>query len=429
MKKTSLSLIIVTVLFYEASAVQQNTDYTNIDLMLARGEFKSVIDTCNQILAADSLNAEIYYKMGLACQNLLPDDRSFGCFLTAASIEPDNKLYKYMVAKGYYGKGKYTRAEPLFQSLCLLDSMNWSYAWYLTSIYMQEGKYDKSIGIYRRFFDKDTANYLFADKIGFALLRKGDYPEAIDLFNKSLAINNKNINALKNVAYLYSNSYRIDTAVLLLTRAIEIDTTDTDLYIRRASLYYSIDYDIPALNDYLKILASGDSSFLYLKRAGISYFNISKPDTAITFLLLAYNQDSTDYENLDYLARCYHKIKNLKQSAFYYSKIITMLSPFNALLGIKYTMLAEELKSSGLYKEAIKNYLKAQKIKPDPNIYMIIGNIYDNNLKNNSRAIFYYKAFLECYKTGTTKFTPDYIRAVRERMGYLKQKEAEKVRT
>lgn len=428
MKKASLFLIIVTVLFYEASAVQQNTDFTNIDLMLARGEFKSVIDTCNLILATDSLNAEIYYKLGLACQNLLPDDRSLDCFLTAASIEPDNILYEYMLAKGYYGKGKYIRARPLFQRLCLLDSMNWSYAWYLTSIFMQEGKYDESINIYRRFFEKDSSNYLFADKIGFALLRKGDYPEAIDLFNKSLAINNKNINALKNVAYLYSNLFRIDTAIILLTRGIEIDTTDTDLYARRASLYYSIDYFIPALNDYLKILALGDSSFLNLKRAGISYFNISKPDTAVTFLLLANNQDSTDLENLDYLARCYHKIKNLKQSAYYYSKIISMLSPFNSLLGTKYIMLAEELKSSGLYKEAIKNYLKAQKIKPDPNIYMIIANIYDNNLKNNSRAIFYYKAFLECYKTGTTKFTAEYISAVRERVGYLDLKEKEKAR-
>src|SRR5665648_400329 len=102
MKKTALILIITIPLLFTTAAGQQNTDYSKIDVMLIRGDFNKVVDTCRLILTIDSLNSEIYYKMGLAFQNILPDDKSFDCFLKAAAIAPDNNMYNFMLAKGYY---------------------------------------------------------------------------------------------------------------------------------------------------------------------------------------------------------------------------------------------------------------------------------------------------------------------------------------
>lgn len=418
--KKALILIITLGIFCTTAFAQNKSDNSKIDILLIRGDYYKVIDTCFQILAVDSLNSEIYYKMGLAYQNLLPDDKSFDCFLQAATISPDNNLYNFMVAKGFYNKGKSNLAEPLLLNLCAIDSMNWQYAYYLTSIYMQKGKYDESIKIYNRFSKQDSTNYIFLDKIGFACLRKGDFDNAIDLYDRSLALNKKNTNAIKNLSYLYSSTNRVDTAIQLLTKGIDIDPSDMDLYARRAGIYFLINYNKRSLNDYLRILSSGDSAKLYLKRAGIGYSNNLQPKEAIKYLLKAYYKDSSDYEISSYLGQNFYKLNDLKNSAYYYRRVVKLLSPISQQLSLTYILLAEVLKTSGLYKEAITSYLKGQEIRPDVNIYMIIANLYDEKLNDTPKAIYYYELFLKNLKTAKTNFGSDYVEAIKNRVEFLK---------
>jgi tetratricopeptide (TPR) repeat protein len=428
MKKISLYLIVALTLSISVVSGQNGRDYSKIDIKLVRGEYNKVIDTCRQILATDSLNPEIYYKMGLAYQNLMHDDKSFDCYLKAFSISPENKLYKYVVAKGYYGKGKNKQARPLLENLCAVDSMNWTYAFYLTSIYMQEKMYDESLKVYQRFYERDSTDCVILDKIGFALLRKGFYPTAIEYYNKSLALNRDNVSSIKNLSFLYASTLRADTALKLLTMGIEIDPTDLDLYVRRAELNFSYNYTKRALDDYLKILATGDSTVLYIKRAGIGYHNNLQPEKAIEYLLIAYSKDSSDYEVASFLARNYQRIKDLKKSAYYYRKIISTLDPVLMQLSLNYVFLADILKSDGLYKEAIDNYLKAQKFRPDMNINMIIANVYDEKLKDIPNAIRYYQLFIDGYKSSKMKFTPEYVASIQKRLDYLKEKQTTSVK-
>lgn len=421
MKWITLTFLLVVFFLSLPSPAQNKPDNSQIDMMLIRGDFKRAIDTCTQILAVDTLNSEVYYKLGLAYQNLLSDDKSFDCFLKASTISPDNNNYNFTIAKSLYNKGKSNRAKPILLKLCAADSMNWAYAYYLTSIYMQEGKYDESIKIYNRFYEQDSVNYLFMDKIGFACLRKGDSDKAIDMFNSSLALDQKNINAIKNLAYLYAVSSRIDTAIKLLTKGIQIDPSDMDLYARRAALNYSINYNKRALNDYLKILSSGDSSVLYLKRAGIGYTNNLQPREANVYLLKAYKKDTSDLEVLSFLARNYGKINDLKKSAYYYSHITEILNPFVFQLGINYILLAEVLKSDSLYSAAISAYNKSQEYRSDNSIYINIANLYDEKLKDIPKAIYYYELFLNKQKNSRDRFNSDYIESIKKRIESLKK--------
>lgn len=428
MKKIFLFLMVALTLSFTVALGQNGRDYSKIDIKLIHGEYNNVIDTCNQILAGDSLNSEIYYKKGLAYQNLMHDDKSFDCFFKASSISPENKLYRYMVAKGYIAKGKNKMARPLLESLCAADSTNWSYAHYLTSIYMQEKMYDESLKVYQRFYDRDSTDYVILDKIGFALLRKGFYPTAIDYYNKSLAINKENISSIKNLSFLYASTLRADTALKLLTMGIEIDPADLDLYIRRAALNFSYNYTKRALDDYLKILATGDSTLLYIKRAGIGYNYNLQPEKAIEYLLIAFKKDSTDYEVSTFLARNYEKIKDYKSSAYYYRSIIRNLNPVLMQLSYSYVSLAEILKSDSQYKEAIDNFLLGQKFGPERNTDLIIANIYDEKLNDIPNAIRYYQRYLNNYKNSKILYTQKYVESIQKRLDYLKEKQTTSVK-
>ena len=421
MKRIGL-IFIHFVFFISLPGLAQNKpDNSKIDMMLIKGDFKKAIDTCNQILANDTLNSEIYYKQGIAYQNLLSDDKSLECFLKAATISPDNDNYNFTVAKSYINKGKITRAKPLLLKLCAADSMNWPYAYYLTSIYMQEGKYDESIKIYYRFYKQDYFNYVFSDKIGFAYLKKGDFENAVDMFNRSLTLNKKNINAIKNLAYLYAGTTSADTALQLLTKGIAIDPADMDLYARRAAINFTIFNYKMALDDYLKIISSGDSSVLNLKRAGIGFAINHQPKEAVEYLLKAYKKDTSDYEVSGNLAQNYMLLNDLKSSAYYYRNIIKLLTPLGYQLGLNYILLAEILKSDNQYSESINAYLKSQEFRSDNNIYMIVANLYDEKLKNIPKAIRYYELYLNKLKNSRDKYDTDYTESIRKRIESLKK--------
>lgn len=420
--KRSFFLLAAGVFLLISTVYSQDADLSRIDIMIVKGQYSRVIDTCKLIIAADSMNAEAYYKMGLAWQNIIPDEKSAECFSKAAELQPENNLYMFTLAKSYFNKDKKHLAKPLLKDLLSRDTLNWTYAYYLTSIYLEEGRFGSCIDIYNRFYRLDSSNYLIYDKLGYAFLRQGKVEESIRLFNRSLEINPRNINAIKNLSFLYPYVNDRDTAIVLLTRAIRLDPEDMDLYARRATLYFSLEYTKRALDDYMKIMSTGDTSFLYLKRVGIGYTNNLQPDKAIPFLLKAHSRDTSDYETMDYLARCYKRTGDTPRCRYWYNKIINVLEPVAYHCGVANVMLAEEYKSAKMYDEALERYRRSKELTRDASISLMIANVYDEQLNNIPRAISAYKQFLTEYRNGKRNYTQEHIDNIRARVKYLEEK-------
>lgn len=407
--------------FSVSRSIAQNPSATSgVDLMLLHGEYEKVIDTCKQLLIADSLNHEVWYRIGIAYQNTLEDELAINSFYKAATLNPGNRIYNFSLAKGYYNNKKLKLAEPLFYNLLSIDSANWRYGYYLSSIYMQSDRFDEAISIYNRFLVLDSSNYVYLDKTAFAYLRKGENNTALNLYNKSLSINNKDITAIKNLAHLYSLEFNSDTAIQILSRGIEIDSLDMDLYARRAQLYYSRNYTKRALDDYLVILESGDTTFTHLKRIGIGYCKNFQPAEAINYLLLAYKRDSSDYETCSYLGQSYNRVKDFKNSVYFYNKVIKILLPVNSQLGFSYRLCADAQSNSGHYHDAIASYLKSGEITPGPPIYMMIANIYDEKLNDKEKAIVYYQRFLNGMNNAKIPVSEEYKEKIVKRIAFLK---------
>jgi tetratricopeptide (TPR) repeat protein len=420
MKRTFILILLLVFVISLPGYTQNSHDNSKIDRMLVRGDYKRVIDTCKQILVNDTLDADVFYKLGLAYQNLFFDDKSFDCFLKAESLSPENNNYSFTVAKSYFNRGKSNKAKPILLKLCAEDSVNWPYAYYLTGIYMQEGKYDESIRIYTRFYNQDPQNYVFTDKIGFAYLRKGDFKKAMEMYNRSLTINPDNLNAIKNLAYLYTGS-KVETSLKLLEKGILIDSTDMDLYARRAALNYTIFNYTKALGDYLRIIIAGDSSVMNLKRAGIGYTVNHQSKEAIQMLLKAYEKDTADFETISYLAQNYAILKDLKSSAYYYNYKIKLLNNALPQLGLTYILLGEVLKSDNHFNESVAAYIKSQEYRSDSNIIMIIANLYDEKLGNVPKAIHYYELYLRKENNTKNEYATEYNESIRKRIESLKR--------
>ncbi|MBI5008089.1 MAG: hypothetical protein HZB98_00195, partial [Bacteroidia bacterium] len=267
------------------------------------------------------------------------------------------------------------------------------------------------------------------DKTAFAYLRKDNFDDAIMLFNKSLSIDSNNVSAIKNLSYLYASTSRWDTAVAILGKGMKIDPSDMDLYARRAQLFFSKNYTKRAMDDYLKILASGDTNKLYLKRVGIGYSYNLQPAKAIPYLLLAHRSDTTDYETCSYLAQCYERSGDNKNGVFYYKKAVKILMPLHIQLGRTYFLCALVLQDDNLFKDAIDYYNRALEIDHNINVLMVIANLYDEELNDRDNAIKYYRTFLERIKGSEIAFPSEYIEQVKKRLEYLEKEKAKSKKT
>jgi len=402
-----------------SSSAQEKTKINQIDVLLIQGEYNEVVSNCLNILQTDSLNAEIYYKLGLAYQNLMQNDKTVEAFSKAVKLSPDNKKYRFTLAKYYYNSGKQKFALPILDSLCKYDSLNWIYSFYLSDIYMQKGLYNKALPIYQRFRNNDTTSTLYLDKLAFCNLRMENDSTAIKLFEKSLSINNKNIPSLKNLSYLYLRNKQIDTAIYQLNQGLKIDSTDYDLYYRRADIYFQQNYHYRARPDYLKVLESGDSSKIVLKRIGIGLAYNNLPLDALNYLLPAYKKDSSDFETTCYIGQAYYDLKAYKKSIRYYNRVLKILSPISKQIEFTNSLLGDTYKDSALYKEAVKYYSKSLDFNYNLSVCIAIANIYDDKLKNNEKAIFYYQLFLANLKSSEMQVYKQYIDKVKERLDWL----------
>ncbi len=403
-----------------SSLIAQNYTVDNqLDYLLIQGDYNEVVLRCSDIIKRDSLNPETYYKLGLAYQNLMLTDKSIDAFLHAIKLAPDSKKYNLSLAKYYYNSGKIKLAQPIFTSLCSLDSLNWIYSYYLSDFYMQKGLYENALPIYKRFYSQDTTNTLYIDKIAFCNLRMENYDEAINLYEKSKLLNCKNVSVFKNLSYLYLKKSMIDTAIYQLNCGVEIDSTDIDLYSRRADIYYSQNYHFRARPDYFRVLASGDSSKIVLKKLGIGLAYNDQPIDALTYLLASFQKDSNDFETTSYIGQSYYKLKQYKKSIKYYNRVLKLLTPILKQIDYTNVLLADSYKDSSQYNEAIKFYSKSLDYKYSARICMTIANIYDDKIKNYNKAILYYQLFLNNLQKDEFAMGDEYIANIKKRLDWL----------
>jgi len=132
----------------------------------------------------------------------------------------------------------------------------------------------------------------------------------------------------------------------------------------------------------------------------------------------------SDYVTCCYLGHAFYKLRSIKRSIYFYEKVLKILAPITNQTRLSQILLAESLKEDGQYREALNTYLKAQQIKPDPNIYMIMANIYDEQFNDKKSALRYYQLYLDNLKSGGGMVSREYLDAIMKRMEYLKEEMA-----
>ncbi|HLP73534.1 MAG TPA: hypothetical protein VK155_11575, partial [Bacteroidales bacterium] len=74
-------------------------------------------------------------------------------------------------------------------------------------------------------------------------------------------------------------------------------------------------------------------------------------------------------------------------------------------------------------KQAVSSYSSAYEVLKDPTVLMMIANVYDEDLKNEQKALSYYRQFVAM--SGKSVMSPVYMESVKKQIDYLERKIAE----
>ena len=297
---------------------------------------------------------------------------------------------------------------------------------HLGDIYLQEGQYDLSIKFYKQSLTLGSYNEQVAVLLGTGLFLNKDYERAKMMFEKVYSQNPKNYEALYRLCSIYMRQGNIQKAKELFAQAQKeqkngwVKLCEADIYAYENKL----DNALISYNIAIKMMPNND-----LPYAGSGYINlkIKKFEKAIEDFGNALGRQSCNIDYLIGMGKAYEGMKNYiaafesyaegaKKSfknpePFYlmgcvlnkqkeYEKAILALErciKINSKDPYPYYELGNSYNALSKFKEAIVAYEKALKLSKNDNnfidVYKKIGDIYNNELKDQNKAVNYYKKY------------------------------------
>jgi tetratricopeptide (TPR) repeat protein len=300
----------------------------------------------------------------------------------------------------------------------------------LAAICYQANKSREALDIFTFLYNQDTTNYILLNKIANCWIKMGKNRKAIGTYKSSIKINAQNIPTYKSISYIYFRLNKQDTARIYLDAAIKIDSTDADLYRRRGDCYFADNYYFRSNWDYLKVLKSGDSSVLILKRLGIGHNSVKMYKEALEFLTMAHKKDTADAETCQHLGFVLRMLNRLDESLVYYKKVLAIKQPELYYVGDIYEDIGYDYDLKSDFPKAMSSYKQALTLMQESfskyTLYYRMAKICDENLKDYRSAAYYYQNHLDKAKNLNLILDEDYEKKIKNYIAWLNKKANEK---
>jgi cellulose synthase operon protein C len=218
-------------------------------LEISRGEIDSVLQTAQQIIAAQPYSADGYILKGIAdlARAHFTDaesDAQEAQKRAPKSPTPDIELGNIQLAQKHFAE-----AEKFYQQALDKDPLSTEGLSGLMNSYVAQKQFDNAIAAANKQIAiaeskpetaKSTSTSNFYDLLGTALFNgKKDYPGAADALQKSIAKDKNNIDAIEKLGKVEVQMGSADQALALYEKSIKDNPREVRFYILAGELYES----------------------------------------------------------------------------------------------------------------------------------------------------------------------------------------------
>ncbi|MDE5897744.1 MAG: tetratricopeptide repeat protein [Treponemataceae bacterium] len=351
----------------------------------------------------------------------------FTAAVNGDTSEPKNSLYYYDLGRVQYTLKKYTEAKHSFTTAAQLGA-GFAQAHYnlaLTDLRLNDQK--AALAEFRKAHDIDPRYEKAYLEEGRLLSKLGDFSGAIAAYQNVVKLNNVNRAALQELGSVYSQAGRLQEAEQTFRQSLALVPAGTDDPLTHYNLsavlfeegrpeeavgYAKKAYDASsqlkdsaskvnvvynyallceatgdvdtAVEKYGEVLAQNALHLKTLINLGAIYMDMTPPDTenALALLLMAYNQDSGNFEVNNNLGSAYLEKKDFKNAALYFQNALKIDAKSTEMR----MNLAKAFAGNGQYDDARTVYLELLKLDPSNwDAYVELGKVC-MALKNDADA-------------------------------------------
>jgi tetratricopeptide (TPR) repeat protein len=278
--RIALSLLMVIAGFVTLSAQENNEAYLKSEVLIEEEKYEEAASILGELCKQFPDNYEYYRDLGYAYLNMFNFDEAIKQYVRAAELNKDcYKCYSHL-ARAWYEKGEYTKAEQIVASgFAITDT---TAHLYMTRglIYMSTDRGSLALK------DFTKAIELAPDDQDYYILRANYYLTINEGYNaysdisSAIKINPQNAEYYYYRAYILTNLNVHDEALIDIDKAIKLNPSFADYYNLKFTIHMNLgQYDLAEQavitsieikpNDYYAHLSLGD---LYLQISNMERF-------------------------------------------------------------------------------------------------------------------------------------------------------------
>ena len=346
------------------------------DSLINRYKFQQALDV---LAKGDSLNTDILSLIGQC---------NFRLGISGAAIRPYKRILR-------------------------MDSSNVNALNQLGQLYARDGDFAKALSSFEHLIKLDATNSYYCKQAGLLASRLDDTMKAKLWLRKALVLNPSDMEASLTLGNIQLDLEEYQSVDSITQQALAIDPQYKPLLVLRAkSAFEQQQYEsvIITLNN---LLERSDTTALYARLLGISYFNLkeySKLVTCMSFLLKnRYEQEWIYY----YMGVSMRELGDAAASV-HWLKLAAQKS-ISENTKVYYTHLGQSYEEMGDYLEAIRAYRIAYDYSKEGILLYHLARNYDVYYKDKATALAYYRKYLA--SEDTIRLTREYARKRMQDMG------------
>lgn len=307
----------------------------------------------------------------------------------------------------YRMAGDYAQAEPYYQQLYVLDSLNVLTLLNLATLHVQRGRYSSAADFYQRIIAVDSNHVKAYRALSDLMKREGDLAAAFNYLLRANNLQPTNSDIAYDFALLCMDVERYGQADTVLQLALEADPQHGLLLLGKIIVAEKLKHYAEMVTFGEQLTEQGDKSRQVLSLLARGYFhtqNFTGCQETYNRLLALYKQmGEIDYY---YLAMAYKAMKRYREGLESMDKVLELaISPNTAFY---YGRKADLHDLANQPSAAAASYLRSFQFEIIPLHYYSLAVVYDRKLSDTHNALRYFRQYVKQHPSKEEQIYVDY---------------------
>ncbi|MCL1934740.1 MAG: tetratricopeptide repeat protein [Candidatus Azobacteroides sp.] len=377
------------------SVFQEQAEPDTVQIYIRSAQYRQAVEYINRL----EPSKDMLYQKALCYKNLNDYPSAIDVLNTLAREYPDDIPIQLQLALGYEAVSQYMKSIDCYDYLLRIDSANTYFEVRKADLFYRSEKYALALGAYGRIDSTYNPNYI-TRCMAMCYEKLNQTDSAKSYYDKAWESDARDAYSANSLVKIQIKEDDYISAYQNSEKYIQIDSANATMNALNAFIYYNMKYYDIAIERFEKCLQQGDSSLLVNRSLGFSYYLTEKDSLAYPFLQQAFLQDTTNTNVLYILGKTDYKLGYYSEAIECFLKIIEKLTSSDVLLCNINKELAVTYEKNGAFDYALEAYHTALNYARDNTekmeLYYSMAVLSENELKNYTPAVAYYKEYRRC---------------------------------